>query len=193
MYKNPVDPASWPKEGFLRRVFSRILFGVLLTFLVFGAAFFAQSAERRERILASWSSLRVTPGFRPEVFLATPPSVQIHVAGVVTAIVIGILVLALRKGTGLHRLLGWIWVLAMATAALTSLVMIRDFGNGVSPLHVFTLITVVSLVFGLLHIRRGNVRGHAGFMIGLFFGGLVVAGLFAFIPGRTMWQVFFGG
>lgn len=192
MYKNPVDPATWPQKDFLRRVLSRVVFGIILTLVVFAAAFFAQPADRRERMLSYWGSLRIDPGFRPEVLLATPLSVQAHVVGVVVAILVGVLVLALRKGTGLHRALGWIWVLGMATAAATSLLMIRDFGTGVSPLHIFTFVTVVSLVLGLLHIRRGNVRGHAGYMIGLFFGGLLVAGLFAFIPGRTMWKVFFG-
>lgn len=143
-------------------------------------------------MLDYWSSLTPAPGIRPEVLLATPISVQIHVVGVVTALVVGALIFALRKGSGLHRLLGWIWVTGMAIAAVTSVWMIKDFGDGVSPLHAFTVITTVSLFFGLLNIRRGNVRGHAGFMVGLFFGGLLIAGLFAFIPGRTMWGVFFG-
>ena len=29
-------------------------------------------------------------------------------------------------------------------------------------------------------------------MAGLFLGGLIVAGLLAFIPGRLMWRLFFG-
>ena len=193
MYKNPIDPASWPDGRFWGRVGSRMSLGIGATLAIFAAAFFAQPADRQARILHYWSSLDVRPGFRPDVLLQTPLSVQVHVVGVTVAIVVGLMIFALRKGSGLHRLLGWIWVLGMATAAVTSVLMIRDFGNGISPLHAFTVITAVSLFFGLLRIRQGNVRGHAGFMIGLFFGGLVVAGLFAFIPGRTMWGVFFGG
>ncbi|MBY0422101.1 MAG: DUF2306 domain-containing protein [Parvularculaceae bacterium] len=193
MYRNPIDPTSWPDKMFWGGVVRRFFIGIFTTLAIFVAAFFAQPEERRERILAYWGSLRIDPGFRPDVLLGTPLSVQVHVAGVATALVVGLLIFALRKGSGLHRLLGWIWVIGMATAAVTSVVMIRDFGNGVSPLHIFTVITVSSLLFGLLNIRRGNVRGHAGFMVGLFFGGLLIAGLFAFIPGRTMWQMFFGG
>lgn len=193
MYKNPIDPATWPQKGFLIRALSRVGLGIGLTLLIFAASFFVQPADQRERIVAYWRSLKINPGFRPEHLLATPLSVQIHVIGVAAALFVGALVLALSKGTSLHRALGWIWVLAMSTVAVTSLFMIRDFGDGVSPLHAFTAITAISLFFGLFHIKRGNVRGHAGFMIGLFFGGLIVAGLFAFIPGRTMWRVFFGG
>jgi len=45
----------------------------------------------------------------------------------------------------------------------------------------------------LTGIRRGDVRQHAGSMTGLYVGGLLIAVWFAFIPGRTMWHVFFGG
>ncbi len=30
-------------------------------------------------------------------------------------------------------------------------------------------------------------------MVGLYIGGLIIAGITAFIPGRTMWMVLFGG
>jgi hypothetical protein len=63
----------------------------------------------------------------------------------------------------------------------------------INALHIFTAVTVVSLWAGLTGIRRGDVRAHAGSMVGLYVGGLIIAGLFAFIPGRTMWQVVFGG
>ncbi len=40
----------------------------------------------------------------------------IHLAAVVPAVVIGAVQLAGRKGTRPHKLLGWLWVLAMLTA-----------------------------------------------------------------------------
>lgn len=33
---------------------------------------------------------------------------------------------------------------------------------------------------------------HRRMMTGLFIGGLVIAGALTFLPGRLMWQVFFG-
>ena len=40
--------------------------------------------------------------------------------------------------------------------------------------------------------RRHNVARHANIMTGVFIGGIGVAGVLAFLPGRLMWQVFFG-
>jgi len=76
---------------------------------------------------------------------------------------------------------------------VTSIVMIVDVGTGINALHVFTAITAISLWAALTGIRRGDVKRHAGSMIGLYVGGLIIAGLFAFIPGRMMWQAVFGG
>ena len=80
----------------------------------------------------------------------------------------------------------------MIIVAATSVAMIVDLRSGINALHVFTAITVISLWAGLTAIRRGDVKRHAGSMIGLYIGGLIIAGAFAFIPGRTMWAVFFG-
>ena len=44
----------------------------------------------------------------------------------------------------------------------------------------------------VLHARRHNVSGHKKAMISIFFGALVVAGLFTFLPGRIMHAVVFG-
>ena len=90
-------------------------------------------------------------------------------------------------------MLGWSWVASMIVVAATSLAMIADFNTGINVLHVFTALTVVALWGGLTGIRRGDVRQHAGSMVGLYIGGLIIAGAFAFIPGRLMWQVVFGG
>jgi uncharacterized membrane protein len=48
------------------------------------------------------------------------------------------------------------------------------------------------LVLGVMAARRHNVRSHKFTMIGIFFGALVIAGLFTFVPGRIMHAVVFG-
>ena len=131
--------------------------------------------------------------FNAAPLLAAPPSVQLHVAAALLALVVGVIIFLLPKGTGFHRALGWTWVSSMIVVAATSVVMIFDLKTGINALHVFTAVTVVSLWAGLTGIRRGDVRQHAGSMIGLYVGGLIIAGAFAFIPGRTMWNVVFGG
>jgi uncharacterized membrane protein len=132
---------------------------------------------------------------RPDVspLWTTPISVQLHVLSVTVAFFAGLIIFLLPKGTGFHRLLGWTFVIAMIGAAATSVMMIADFNTGVNFLHIFTVVTAVSLTLGLAAIRRGDVRGHAYNMVGLYIGALLVAGSFSFIPGRLMWRMLFGG
>ena len=40
-------------------------------------------------------------------------------------------------------------------------------------------------------IKRRKVAMHRRAMTGLFVGGLLIAGAFAFLPGRLLWNVFF--
>jgi uncharacterized membrane protein len=185
---------NWPDRAFWRGFRWRLGFGFLATFAVLGAWLATMPAVQRDAILSYWARVRVpAPSFHLELLTATPMTVQIHVAGAVLALVVGAIIFLLPKGTGFHRLLGWSWVCSMIVVAVTSIVMIADFRTGMNALHIFTAVTVISLWAGLTGIRRGNVRQHAGSMVGLYVGGLIVAGLFAFMPGRTMWNVMFGG
>jgi uncharacterized membrane protein len=182
------DGAFW--AGFRRR----LLFGFVLTLVILAAWVFTMPEPSRSNLLQYWMSVRVpAPHFDPSPILRAPLSVQVHVAGAMIALVVGMVIFLLPKGTGFHRLLGWTWVSAMIVVAATSVAMMVDFGNGVNPLHVFTAITVISLWSGLAGIRRGDVRRHAASMTGLYAGGLILAGVFAFIPGRLMWDAVFGG
>jgi uncharacterized membrane protein len=123
---------------------------------------------------------------------AAGPVIQLHLAGVAVAILIGAVLLVGVKGTLVHRTLGWSWVLAMMTAAVSSL-FIREINHGhLSFIHVLSGWTILALPMGVAFARRHRVKAHARMMTGLFTGGLVLAGLFAFIPGRLMWQVVFG-
>jgi len=47
-------------------------------------------------------------------------------------------------------------------------------------------------MIGLWQARRLGVEGHCWTMIGIFFGSLVIAGIFMFVPGRIMYSVAFG-
>jgi uncharacterized membrane protein len=120
------------------------------------------------------------------------PAIQIHLAGVAVAIAIGLILLVGVKGTTAHRVLGWGWVLAMGMAAVSSL-FIRVVNHGqFSLIHLISAWTIVSLPMALAAARRHKVKVHARMMTGMFTGGLVLAGVTAFVPGRLMWQLFFG-
>ena len=186
---------DWPDRSYWRGFIGRFAVGIAFTVAVMAAWVATMPASQRDPLLAYWSSIKTpAPSFHPGVLLATPLSVQVHVAAAVFALVLGAVLLLLPKGTGFHRALGWSWVASMIVVAVTSVVMIADMrAGGVNALHVFTAVTVLSLWGGLTGIRRGNVRQHAGSMVGLYIGGLIIAGFFAFVPGRVMWAVFFGG
>jgi uncharacterized membrane protein len=122
---------------------------------------------------------------------AAAPAIKLHLAGVTVAIAIGLILLAGVKGNRTHRVLGWTWVAAMMTAAVSSL-FIRIINPGhFSFIHLLSGWTILALPMGVAFARRHKVRLHARTMTGLFTGGLVLAGLLAFMPGRLMWQLFF--
>ena len=185
---------NWPDRGYWRGFFWRLGIGVFATIAVIGLWLATMPAANRDAILGYWARVRIhAPSFNPAPLFAAPLSTRVHVAAAVLALFVGAFIFLLPKGTGFHRLLGWSWVSSMIVVAATSIAMIADFGTGINALHVFTAVTVVSLWAALTGIRRGNVRQHAGSMTGLYVGGLIIAGVLAFIPGRMMWNVVFGG
>ncbi|MCW5657548.1 MAG: DUF2306 domain-containing protein [Burkholderiaceae bacterium] len=117
------------------------------------------------------------------------PIIFLHLITALAALLLGIAILARRKGTFGHRTLGWSWVVLMAAAAASS-VFIRDYRipniAGYTPIHLLTLTVAVLLPLAIGYIRRGNVAGHRRMMTGLYIGGCIVAGLFALAPARFL-------
>lgn len=62
-----------------------------------------------------------------------------------------------------------------------------------SPIHVLSVIVLVTLWRAIRQVRRGNTRAHRRAMILLYWLSLVLTGLFTFWPGRVMYQVVTGG
>ena len=89
-----------------------------------------------------------------------------------------------QKGTLSHKCWGRIRAGLMLTVAISSL-WIPSFLH-FTWIHLFTLLTLVSLPVAIYKIRRGNVKGHAASMKGVFIGGLVIAGIFTLVPGRIL-------
>lgn len=117
------------------------------------------------------------------------PLVFFHLVTAFSALLLGGVVLARRKGTTSHRALGWAWAALMASTALAS-GFIRDYQlpnlAGFTPIHAFTVLVAVMLPRGLWYIRRGNVTGHRKTMRGLYIGACVLAGVFTLLPGRFL-------
>jgi uncharacterized membrane protein len=121
-----------------------------------------------------------------------PLVIQLHLATVLTGFAIGTIQMIAPKGTLPHRVMGWTFAVFMLFTALDALFIKDGPAWRFSPLQIFSLVVLVSLPFSLLAARRHNVEGHRRGMTGLYFGGLILAGLIAFMPGRLMWRVFFG-
>ena len=114
-----------------------------------------------------------------------PLPIAIHLASTLAALVLGIALLSRRvKGDRAHRIAGWSWVILMLVAAIST-VWIPGFLR-FSWIHVFTAITLVSVPRGVMQARRGDVAAHRETMKGVFLYALVIAGLFALIPGRRL-------
>lgn len=129
-------------------------------------------------------------------FLEASWLVQAHLAAASLAIVLGVVQFVLRKGVTFHRVAGWTWVGLVAFVALTSLFIRSDDDSlpslGVfSPVHLFTLAAMIGLPVGVYAARRRNVLLHRASMIAVFAGALIVAGLFAVMPGRLIHETFF--
>ena len=66
---------------------------------------------------------------------------------------------------------------------------IRELRDGeFSWLHGLTLWTLFCMLVAIVSIWKGQARTHAGFMIGTM-SGLLIAGAFAFLPGRFIGHV----
>jgi len=132
--------------------------------------------------------------------LEAPLVVQIHAFGAMAGLALGIVQLAAPKGTLPHKTLGLVWIAIMAAVGISSAFIQHPvqpgdpFWKRFSPIHVFTLLTAYSLLQGGRLLLRGGpgLKFHSRPFIGLFIGGLVVAGALAFLPGRIMNEVAFG-
>lgn len=121
--------------------------------------------------------------------LALPTATLLHLIFAAGALVLGPLALYSRKGSGAHRGAGYVWVLLMLGAAISSL-WIRDFRlpnlAGYTPIHLLTLLTFAGVGGGLWLVIRGRISAHRKAMRGVYFGGCIGAGVFTLLPGRYL-------
>ena len=124
-------------------------------------------------------------------YFAEPFAVRIHVVAAISAFLIGLILLLAPKGLRFHKVLGWSWVIAMAVTAISSFFITGIMGKFYSPIHAISAWTLLGLPFGVAAARRRDIAKHRQSMTGMFLGAMVIAGLFTFLPGRLMWQIFF--
>ncbi|MDW8259386.1 MAG: DUF2306 domain-containing protein [Gammaproteobacteria bacterium] len=135
-----------------------------------------------------------------EPLVSAPLPILIHFFTIVPAFVLGAgLLLVSRKGSAGHRFVGKVYLALLAVTAVAA-IFIRsppffpalDVGPlRLSPIHLFVPMTVWGLWSALATVRRGDLKAHREAMIGLYAGGLLVAGALAFLPGRILWRMLF--
>jgi uncharacterized membrane protein len=174
----------------IKTIAGQFIFGIILTFVII---YFSLSGQIQ--IFDYMKQKAATISFHgPDLayFAAIPLIIKIHLLSALGAFVLGIVQFIGKKGVLMHRILGWSWVVLMLSTAITS-AFIQEINPGhFTFIHLFTVLTLVTLPMAVLHARKKRIKAHASAMTGLFIGALVVAGLFTFMPGRTMWNLFFG-
>jgi uncharacterized membrane protein len=109
-------------------------------------------------------------------------AVAIHLATVLPALVLGLIVLMRRKGGMNHRVLGSIWMGMMVTTAVVTF-WVRGENGAFSGIHLFSIGTLIAVPIAIWRVRVGDIRAHQQIMVSLYVG-LIVAGVFALDPNR---------
>ena len=122
---------------------------------------------------------------------------NLHLITVVPCFIIGTLLLIIKKGTPIHKGFGRVYMVLMLFTACVTLFMPADVGpqflNHFGWIHSFSFLTIYTVPTAYLAIKKGNVKVHKRKMILLYFGAIIIAGGFTFVPGRYLHNVFFGG
>jgi uncharacterized membrane protein len=117
-----------------------------------------------------------------------PLHILIHAGAGLSTVVLGGMVLARRKGTTTHRVLGWSWFALMFLIAIGSF-WIRSDGD-FSWIHGLSTGMIVTLSYALWAIKSGRVKGHR-IAVTCAYIGLCVTAAFTVLPYRLMGQLVF--
>jgi len=131
-----------------------------------------------------------------EPLLHAPLPVQIHVATVIPAFILGTYqIFFSTKGSPYHRATGYVYLTLMTITAIAALFIHQINPSGVlglSWIHLFVALTLFGVYGALVTARRHDIKGHRRAMLGVYIGGILIAGSLAFAPGRIMHSVVFG-
>lgn len=133
--------------------------------------------------------------------LAAPPAYLTlaywHLATVLPAFALGTWLMAAPKGTPRHRQLGKIYMALMFVTALISLIMPAQVGPTLlghfGLIHLLSLQVLTGVPLSWRAAKRGDIKTHRRNMIGIYVGGLLLAGSLAvLLPGRLLHGWLFG-
>lgn len=134
---------------------------------------------------AAPESLRIVPDLAPLVRAA--PMVLAHLGVAFAALGLGVTVLAMRKGSRVHKIAGRLWAGLMIGAAVSGILIEphRFTAAHAAALFVFWMIPMV-----IVKARKRDLRGHRRNVAYLLIAMVIVAGL-SVLPGHLLHGVFF--
>lgn len=120
----------------------------------------------------------------------------LHLGTIFPALLIGTYLLLSTRGTPGHKLLGKVYMTLMLFTALVTLFMSAEVGprvlNHFGLIHLLSLLVLYCVPAAYFAARAGNIKAHAANMVGLYIGGILVAGGFTLLPGRLLHTWVFG-
>lgn len=120
----------------------------------------------------------------------------IHLSTIAPAFFIGTYIMFTKKGTSQHRLLDRIYMVLMLFTALVTLFMSAQAGpvlfNHFGVIHLLSALVLYTVPSAYFAIKAGDVKAHQSAMVGLYTGGMLVAGGFTLAPGRLIGNLVFG-
>jgi uncharacterized membrane protein len=150
-----------------------------------------------EKIMAYWSLallgvvfIALVRGLRQWVYVQAV--VWWHLAFIICALSLTPLLLLRRRGDRLHRILGWIWVLLLGSAAFESFAVQTINPGHFSFIHPLSLLALVSCAVIVLRAKRHDVAGHRRLVRFLISGALLLNGFYTFVPGRMLAHWLYG-
>lgn len=122
-----------------------------------------------------------------------PTNVWLHLSTIMVALVLTPVMLLRRRGDRLHRRLGIVWLVTMATTAAISFDIKLIIEGQFSPIHILSVITLLAVprIYWTAHNRR--VMQHRNAVRTMVLGALVIAGFFTFPFNRMLGQWLMGG
>ena len=127
------------------------------------------------------------------LFSQATPVILLHLAFALLALVVGAIQLVSKKGTALHKVLGYIWVTSMVVISFSSFEIKTIMPNGIfwgfSPIHLLSIWVLFQLARGIYFARNHEIVRHRKCMVYTYIGGLLIAGAFTLMPGRFLYKV----
>lgn len=121
-----------------------------------------------------------------------PWTLWLHLVTMMITLALTPAILWMRRGTRLHRQLGYAWVAALAVTAIDSFAIRMANKGGLSFIHVLSVVTLIALPILVTSARRHQHARHRRTVRGLVIGALLTAGFFTFPFHRMLGSWLFG-